>query len=549
MISLPSGRSAGITSIRARYHALRLNQSVTAETPHHALYRLIDIVEGRTERSWLPGDPAYQFSGKTLDDLPGLANWPAADRHAFVAWLRRDTQVREIEAARRRLVQDELPLAVREFDYPSQLYSALAKRIEGHSLRRASPRQWRQTLINMRRSGMRLEELEWSGLLAYLSNAERAGEGTISRERLLAQVDFSPIRLSLTNELATDKGGALDFIEVKQSKSLNRLGAAGRVAGTDQLSVLRYVDTLHYYKVGYLKRRQTGLHGPQQWFALDTVGNLIPASAEQAYFDDKEAAFNAASEHALQHVGVPVAYTRCSRYEHKTLCGGDDYREWLLTLPDYPISYYNKHYYERNLLLHFRTKQRQDLQGRRLLFVEEIQSDWHQAGAVKGYQNRWPGQLPPAPFTKEWLALALKLILLHAAREGYEGMAWTRGRIQESHYLQSLAPVRRLYDDAIPKALQRLVRTIDGAALQTTRIATKEPRLHISRQFDKWLITDPKGSFMTRPRRSQQEAMQIKARHCRQIELEVQMLALNETARNQITERGFPRFGESGFDG
>ncbi|MGD8911006.1 MAG: hypothetical protein PVI92_16850, partial [Chromatiales bacterium] len=237
------------------------------------------------------------------------------------------------------------------------------------------------------------------------------------------------------------------------------------------------------------------------------------------------------------------------RYEHKTLCGGNDYREWLLTLPDYPISYYNKHYYERNLLLHYRTKQRRDLQGRRLLFVEEIQSDWHQSGAVMGYQNRWPGKLPPAPFVREWVSLALKLILLHASREGYEGIAWTRGQVQESHYLQSLASVRRLYDETIPKALQRLLRTMDGAVLQTTRIATKEPRLHISRQFDKWLITDTKGSFTTRPRRSQQEAMQIKTRHCRQIELEVPMLALNERVRNRITERGFPLFGESGTGG
>jgi hypothetical protein len=399
----------------------------------------------------------------------------------------------------------------------------------------------------MRRSGIRQEELEWSGLLAYLNNAEREGEGAISRERLLAQIDFSPIRLLLSNELATDKECRLDFIEVKQSKHLNRFSAVGRIAGAEQVSVLRYVDTLHYYKVGFLKRRQTSLQGPQRWFALDTIGNLIHASAEQAFYDDKEAAFRAASEHALQHVGVPVAYTLCGRYEHKTLCGGDDYREWLLTLPDYPISYYNKHYYERNLLLHFRTKQRRDSQGRRLLFVEEIQSDWHQAGALKGYQNRWPGQLPPAPFTKEWLALALKLILLHSAREGYEGMAWSQGRIQESHYLQSLAPVRRLYDEAIPKILRRLLPATDGAILQTTRIATKEPRLHISRQLDKWLITDPKGRFTTRPRRSQREAMQIKARHCRQIDLEVPVLTLNEAARSKILERGFPLFGEPGI--
>ena len=39
-----------------------------------------------------------------------------------------------------------------------------------------------------------------------------------------------------------------------------------------------------------------------------------------------------------------------------------------------------------NVLVHVRFKSRTDTQGRRLLFIEEIQSDWHQAGRKKGYR-------------------------------------------------------------------------------------------------------------------------------------------------------------------
>ncbi len=544
MISLPSGRIAGITSIRARYHALRLNQRVTPQTPRQALYGLVDILEQPASSHRLPGGPGYRFSGITLDKLPCLTSWPADDRLAFEAWLRQENQLREIESARRRVVPDELPRVAREFDCPDRLHSALRRRLERLELRRASPLQWRQTVMNLRRSGIRDEELAWSGLLAFFDEALRLGTPTITREALLAQIDFSAIRLSLSNELAQDLGCRLDFIEVKHSRSLNRIGAVKRIAGEDELSVLRYVDTLHYYKVGYLKRRQGG-QGACQWFVLDTIGNLVSATPEERYFPTPEAAFRAAGEHALQHVGVPTDYTPCHRYEHKTLCGGDDYREWLLTLPDYPLSYYNKHYYARNLLLHFRTKERVDPAGRRLLFIEEIQSDWHQSGARQGYQNRWPGKIPPAPFAREWIALALKLILLHAARQGYAGIGWTRGQIHESHYLQTLAPVRRLYDREIPRVLSRLLRGMEGTALETTRILTREPRLHISRQLDKWLVTDPQGSFCTKPRRSQREAMQIMARHCRRIELEVPMLSLDDSARERILKEGFPLFGES----
>jgi hypothetical protein len=506
---------------------------------------MVDIVLGPDGQHWLPCNSPYVFSGTTLDKLPGLTSWPEKDRGAFEAWLCQETQVREIDSVRRRVVPDELPLIAREFDYPSRLYSTLQRRIERLRMRRAAPQQWKQTLLNMRRNGVRDEELEWSGLLSFLSLAQGQGKAFITREELLTRISFSSIRLSLSNELTNDKGCGLEFMEVKQSKSLNRLGMVSQLSGTDAVSVLRYVDTLHYYKVGYLKRRCTGWGGQQQWFALDTIGQLIPAVGKEPYYDSKEAAFHAASEHSLQHVGLPVAYTPCSRYEHKTLCGGEDYREWLLTLPDYPISYFNKHYYERNLLLHFRTKQRRDQQDRRLLFVEEIQSDWHQSGAVKGYQNRWPGQMPPAPFTKEWIGLALKLLLIHAAEKGYDGIGWVRGEIQESHYRQALNPVRRLYDEVIPRTLRRILRGIKGADLVTTTIATKEPRLNIERELDKWLVTDSQGSFLAKPRSSQREAMQLIARHCRQIDLDVPMLTLSDAARGQIIDTGFPLFGET----
>lgn len=545
MISLPSGRIVGISNIRARYHALRLNRIVMPDTPRYELYRLIDIVVPPPDCQWLPGKNAYVFSGHTLDELPSLTDWSKKDRRVFQAWLRQDIQVREIEQVRRRLAEDQ-PLVAKEFPYSKRLYSALQCRIQALSLNRASPLQWRQTLLNLRRTGIRAEELEWSGLLLFLDKAHRQGKAMVTRETLLNKIDFSAIRLCLTHELATDRNCGLEFIELSQSKSRNRLGAIQKIAGPGEVCILRYADTMHYYKVGYVMRVNTKLKQERslRWFALDTIGNLISSQLSgQSFFKDQEETFKVASEHALQHVGIPVTYTPCSRYEHKTLCGGNEYREWLLTLPDYPISYHNKHYYERNLLLHFRTKIRHDQHGRRLLFIEELQSDWHQSGAMFGYQTRWPGRLPPAPFRKEWIGLALKLILLHGAEEGYDGVAWTKGDIHESHYQQSMAAVRRLYDELIPNTLLRLCEHW-GGRIEKTRIITKEPRLHISRQMDKWFVTDPHGSFSTRARDSQKEAMQIMARHCKQIELDVPVLILDESSRKRIEEEGFPMFGE-----
>lgn len=45
------------------------------------------------------------------------------------------------------------------------------------------------------------------------------------------------------------------------------------------------------------------------------------------------------------------------------------------------------HFEEENILAHVRLKDRVDADGKKVLFVEEIQSDWHQKGREKGYQG------------------------------------------------------------------------------------------------------------------------------------------------------------------
>ncbi|MES9946624.1 MAG: hypothetical protein ABW080_16850 [Candidatus Thiodiazotropha sp.] len=544
MIPLPSGKVAGISNIRARYHAMRLNREVRTDTTHRDLYGFVDIVVKPERVKSIPYQPSFLFSGHTLADLPQTL-WSASDRKAFDAWIQQEQQIREIEQVRKRIIGDEFRLTEREYDYPKRLYSCLQQKLEQVSMNRASPEQWRRTVLNMTRSGIREEEITWSGLLPFLESMEKETT-TLTREQLLAQLDFSIIRLSLTNELVADHVSRLEFSETPTSKLINHSITPRTIKEPSECCVLRYVDPVHYYKIGYLKKQKSWdtPTSSQKWFALDSMGNPIgDENTNQHHYSTKEQAFSAASRHALQHLGIPVDYTHHGRYEHKSLYGGSDYREWLLTLPDYPLTHFISHYYARNLLVHFRTKQRIDTHGRRLLFIEEIQSDWHQAGAMYGYLNRWPGRITPAPFRKEWLGLALKLLLIHAAEHDLEGIAWTRGEIQESHYFKKLSTVRRLYDNEIPRVFGRLCKGLD-LSIDSTRISTKEPHLHIARHWDKWFLTNETGSICTRPRYTQQEAMQVLSRHCKQIDLDVPVMLLTEAAKARIRKSGFPLFGE-----
>jgi hypothetical protein len=50
-------------------------------------------------------------------------------------------------------------------------------------------------------------------------------------------------------------------------------------------------------------------------------------------------------------------------------------------------TYRSSHFNQPNVLAHMRVNDRVDADGKKMLFIEEIQSDWHQAGREKGYNT------------------------------------------------------------------------------------------------------------------------------------------------------------------
>ena len=132
----------------------------------------------------------------------------------------------------------------------------------------------------------------------------------------------------------------------------------------------------------------------------------------------------------------------------------------------------SSHYDQPNILAHVRFNERTDADGKRVLFLEEIQSDWAQKGRKEGFVDkkrldtldaklkkegrltpteaeeynrlvdqesmpRTHGGVPSAPFvteTKAWVALALKRMIRYAAENGFDRVAWTTGEQQAARY-------------------------------------------------------------------------------------------------------------------
>jgi hypothetical protein len=155
----------------------------------------------------------------------------------------------------------------------------------------------------------------------------------------------------------------------------------------------------------------------------------------------------------------------------------DDLQAYIKQLEKIPVTrqtenFQSSHFDQPNILAHMRVNDRVDADGKRMLLVEEIQSDWHQAGREKGYktkeslekwynqnkladdpdfaslnseqrsvieQNRNAGMggdnaVPDAPFKDTWYQLALKRLTKYAADNGYERIGLTTGKQQASRF-------------------------------------------------------------------------------------------------------------------
>lgn len=136
--------------------------------------------------------------------------------------------------------------------------------------------------------------------------------------------------------------------------------------------------------------------------------------------------------------------------------GGENYREILIRIEDQDVPepfardlnpamlmpYRSPHWRYTNVICHIRISDRRDDAGRAVLFVEEIQSDWAQAGRKHGFagkgaqedatlrDGRSPGPVVRGPFvekTQSWVTLALKQVVGLAVAQGYERIAFVRG--------------------------------------------------------------------------------------------------------------------------
>lgn len=129
-----------------------------------------------------------------------------------------------------------------------------------------------------------------------------------------------------------------------------------------------------------------------------------------------------------------------------------------------------------NVLAHWRADDRTGPNGEKVLHIQEVQSDWHQAGRDRGYRtndksledandrvNMALGQqssVPDAPFkNNEWANLALKDIMDHALKNGYDAISFNNGALAKRYAAGGGGDLKGLvdwYERQLPQRMQKL---------------------------------------------------------------------------------------------
>lgn len=309
-------------------------------------------------------------------------------------------------------------------DKAEPFYSPLSRAIEGLKQGKGSAGDWQGVLRGLTTKGIKPEEIEWSGVNDWLKTQGK----TVTKQELLDYLKEGGVKVE-----EVTKGGDRNQMPPDLQRYAELFPDRVPAPNAPVSEWLRAADRQETAAQEYQRTKQT------------KRADEAFARAEQM----REMAERLETDSGTVH-GAP-------KYATYQLPGGTNYREVLLTLPEKPKryeyevfdartqraerfgsrseaadfaskdssgksfvvevetgkdSYKSPHWQENNVLAHIRLNDRVDAQGRKVLFVEEVQSDWAQQGKKRGFTDgKMPARDALAAYEKElqgryddWLA-------------------------------------------------------------------------------------------------------------------------------------------------
>jgi hypothetical protein len=336
--------------------------------------------------------------------------------------------------------------------YHPPFYSAVERAVEGAKQNVAPGQQWAGFLRNQ--PGVKPEEVETLGLGKLFEQP-----GALSKDAVLGEIAANKVNVG---EVVKGKAEGLSDQQLARLDDLEEAMRGRTLTPVEQIEhrdlMLAENAAAGHGVMGATKFHQYTLPGGENY--RETLLTL----------PTQDAAKSARMTELEQKLRNPADYDapelNSMRQEYKQLA--DETRD--------SGTFKSSHFDEPNILAHIRTNDRV-IDGKKTLFVEEVQSDWHQKGKREGYaepsdmfwfrnkksgnesrrfdtleeaeayralypmenvelqQGTHPGTgVPDAPFKTTWPDLAMKRIIREAAEKGYDKVAWTPGSVQADRY-------------------------------------------------------------------------------------------------------------------
>jgi hypothetical protein len=313
---------------------------------------------------------------------------------------------------------------------PATFYSALGVEVGKSTTKSASADSWKQQIKGLIAKGVVKEkEVYWSGLDNWLD----LQEGKITKEQVQAFLDAGGVRVEV--ERSKDEQSA--------SELTARQAIANAKEGLGGLLDLELENTFNEYEelvVNNLQNQETAKDRARRVELEEVIDEALDAVDMKMAWE-----FEAAEEQE----SASFANVFEPKYAGYQLPGGTNYREALVTLPELYLQptaegiakrqaitnvyepkileleqklkkatitkqfdlrvklnslkskleqerdaayempkapqYNTSHWDQSNVLVHLRMNDRVDADGKKVLFVEEVQSDWGQEGREKGF--------------------------------------------------------------------------------------------------------------------------------------------------------------------
>lgn len=362
-----------------------------------------------------------------------------------------------------------------------------------------------QAMLNdiTKAANVKADEIKWIGLDDFLKGKKNVTKEEVQQFIAQNKVDVQEVQLADVKPAAVSTENITSYFDEALTPN-----------GDEARNIFQFSFT------------EQGAREPTNFTAYELRGGTIELYDNRGNFIDEYGTIEGARNHVWNESQFAATQAEGrTKFGTYTLPGGENYREILLTMPNVKgagltaketerlnalvdkrvgsslaglddaeqkeyfalikkreesaSGYKSSHWDQPNVLAHIRVNDRVDADGKKMLLVEEVQSDWHQAGRDKGYRKqgqperlkgevyqlpdgtygvKWEdgsvadlgwgkahaerlanegklaGDVPDAPMKDTWYQLALKRVLKYAADNGYERVGLTTGSRQAERY-------------------------------------------------------------------------------------------------------------------